>query len=314
MCLAQDPDVMIRPKVKTFYKSGTKPVLRVYYELDHRTYLDLGADINTCVVWFTHQFDKVAEVYDQSNIELEISQLFIWDTPDIYTGLNVTARLDAFASRCMNEFAGDAAQLISTAPVGGGYAHIDQLCQAYDPISHEGPYSIIASMNPSTDLTTHIFWNVFGMAHELGHTIGSPHTHACLWGPSGNQPLDNCFILEGGCPPTEETFVGTIMSYCHLNIGTSLATGFGPEVSQLLYSNLVSNPCIMGDCPKDKMVSSITSPNTSDRALRTITSSAQVAAGMTHTFSANESINLSPNFEVASGSTFEVVLDGCVEE
>lgn len=53
------------------------------------------------------------------------------------------------------------------------------------------------------------------LAHELGHTLGSAHTHSCMW-PGG--PIDRCADVEGApemCPGENNEFLnGTIMSYC----------------------------------------------------------------------------------------------------
>jgi hypothetical protein len=65
----------------------------------------------------------------------------------------------------------------------------------------------------------YFFWNIYCLAHELGHNLGAKHTQWCGW-PEG--PIDNCTnieeILPGECQdynnlPGPE--IGTIMSYCH---------------------------------------------------------------------------------------------------
>ena len=79
-------------------------------------------------------------------------------------------------------------------------------------------------------------WTVGVIAHEVGHQLGSPHTHACVWGPHGNEAIDCCgdqFQSEcgaSGCDAPWPSTGGTIMSYCHLSwIGVNFVNGFGAE-------------------------------------------------------------------------------------
>ncbi|MBV8520376.1 MAG: hypothetical protein JO197_23495 [Acidobacteria bacterium] len=74
---------------------------------------------------------------------------------------------------------------------------------------------------PSTN-----YWPVLGFAHELGHNVGSQHTHCVALTADQKTAynvtrsyIDECYAGEGGCyggatsvPPEK----GTIMSYCHL--------------------------------------------------------------------------------------------------
>jgi hypothetical protein len=51
-------------------------------------------------------------------------------------------------------------------------------------------------------------WDVEVIAHELGHNLGSPHTHSCAWVNEGRMPsgtLDSCAAAEGGCASTRTT-------------------------------------------------------------------------------------------------------------
>jgi hypothetical protein len=82
------------------------------------------------------------------------------------------------------------------------------------------------------------------VAHELGHNLGSPHTH-CY-----DPPVDKCYAGEGGCfdGPVEcpTTGKGTTMSYCHfssssVSAGCGSTTDFHPTVQALFQDRLSSN-------------------------------------------------------------------------
>ncbi|NBA89172.1 T9SS type A sorting domain-containing protein [Emticicia sp. CRIBPO] len=47
--------------------------------------------------------------------------------------------------------------------------------------------------------------------HELGHVLGSPHTHSCEW-PDG--PIEVCWTPEWDCEGSISTIWGSAMSYC----------------------------------------------------------------------------------------------------
>jgi hypothetical protein len=88
-------------------------------------------------------------------------------------------------------------------------------------------------------------------AHELGHNLGSFHTH-CY-----NPPIDQCYAQESGCYsgptscPSEGS--GTLMSYCNFGSGCGtanrleLAPGVASVLNQAIDDNTPS--CLSGDVP-----------------------------------------------------------------
>ena len=104
-----------------------------------------------------------------------------------------------------------------------------------------GAYAYIGAVFPPVDLTVpnpdanaplytapgSNYWSILATSHELGHNVGSEHTHCIVLSPAdqstyGRVYVDNCYASEGGCTsgPVGVPFEkGTIMSYCHLNGG-----------------------------------------------------------------------------------------------
>ena len=78
-------------------------------------------------------------------------------------------------------------------------------------------------------------------SHEIGHNIGSHHTHWCGW-PGG--AIDNCADVEGSCPNNPVAQVGTIMSYCHTTSSGSLIDFHSIVVSNALIPGINGASCL----------------------------------------------------------------------
>jgi len=250
-CATEDSGYNTSIKHNHNYKSEEVVDLRLYIQVDYQLYLDNGSDVAATVDWVNALFSQVSALFAIHNIELLISQILIWDIPDPYQNTpDLSSVLFQLADEVQNEFSGDVAQLLTSRQLGGGKANLDKICVPYDPEDSTGPYAVSASLNVDHITSTSYSFSTFVTAHEIGHVVGSPHSHACAWGPNNDEALDNCFAPEGGCPLGPETDNGgAIMSYCFINpnIGINYNHGFGAEPGALMHSRLFNSNC-NNDC------------------------------------------------------------------
>lgn len=214
----------------------------VYFEADYKLYQDKGSDVNNVTNYVTGFFNQVATLYQNENIDIQISQLYIWTSTDPYASTTSTSTaLSAFRSRVGSTFNGNLAHLLTTRNLGGGIAYVDVLCNK----SYAHGVSMI--YNSYSTFPTYS-WTVEVVTHELGHNVGSNHTQACSWvKPDGTTgALDNCYTTEGGCPAgPAPTNGGTIMSYCHLtSYGINFLNGFGPLPGARIRDRVQNASCI----------------------------------------------------------------------
>ena len=251
-CSTEDPvDFHMEPT--TTSRSSANKKVRVYIECDNHLFKNLGGSAKRVTDFTTGLFNVVSTLYKQEDVELEVSEIKIWSTPDPYPTSSAKNARNAFGSILKGNFNGDIAHLLSNykvngTPPNGGSANIDVLCDRDKAVSY-------------TNVTTSYLdyptfsWTAYAVTHEIGHNLGSPHTHSCLW-PTG--PIDNCWCPEGGCSQgPEPVSSGTIMSYCHLdpswtnscslsssNPGISFSAGFGQQPGDLIRSKISQANCL----------------------------------------------------------------------
>lgn len=229
-------------------------VVQVYFECDYKLYTDKGSNTTTVSNYVSGLFNQIATLYANENIGMAISQIYVWTSPDPYTGYNSTSSvLNAFRQTRGSSFNGNLAHLLSTRSLGGGVAYVDVLCfkqYAFGVSAISTTYQNVPTYSWSTEVVT----------HELGHNLGAWHTHSCNW-PNG--PLDNCVAPEGSCSPGPAPVNGgTIMSYCHLtNYGINFNNGFGATPGARIRDKVLNGSCLTqsGVVPTGLSSSSITS-------------------------------------------------------
>ena len=229
--------------------------VRAYLECEYDFFLEKGS-VQGVINHMTGLFNIVSALYQNESIDVDISEIFVWDTPDAFATSSTSSALNSFQN-IRTSYNGDIAHLVSRgAPTGGGVAWVDVLCTNFGYA-----YSYIGSnYNP---LPTYS-WSANVLTHEMGHNLGSRHTHDCSWTVNGqpNQAIDGCgpqvgIDGNGSCGQGPIPAAGTIMSYCHLisSVGIDLSLGFGPQPGDLIRSKVNSagclSPCGGGGCNFD---------------------------------------------------------------
>ena len=236
--------------------SSALPV-KIYFEADYDLYLDKNSSTADVSTYVTGLFNSVAALYATMStpVVVQISQIKIWSAVDPYPNSSSGAALDAFAQNIQNTFNGDLAHLLSTASGNnGGLAWVGVLCATYNPSSFYGPY---AYSNIGTTYSNYptFSWSVEVVTHEMGHNLGSRHTHACVWNGNSTQ-IDDCGnqyspSSAGSCYNSSSAIIptsGTIMSYCHLvsGVGIDFNNGFNSQVQTVINNHIAGASCLTG--------------------------------------------------------------------
>ncbi len=232
---------------------GCKTV-QVYFECDYKLFTDKGSSTTNVTNYVTGLFNQIATLYANENIGIAISQIYVWTSTDPYVGYSSTSSvLNAFRQTRGTTFNGNLAHLLSTRSLGGGIAYVDVVC------FKQYAYGVSAITTTYQNVPTYS-WSVEVVTHELGHNLGSWHTHSCNW-PTG--ALDNCVSPEGSCSPgPAPSNGGTIMSYCHLTgYGINFNKGFGPTPGARIRDKVLTGTCLTqsGVSPAGLTSSNITS-------------------------------------------------------
>jgi hypothetical protein len=214
--------------------------VRVYLEADNELYVDKGSSVQNTLNYLLAAWNQVATLYTNEQINITVSQILVWTTPDIYSTANSASVLNEFKS-FRTSFNGDLAHLVGLGGNNlGGIAYLDVLCVN----GFRYAYSDISTTYQNVPVYS---WTIEVMTHEMGHNLGSNHTQWCGW--SGG-PIDNCFGQEGNCaagPPPNNG--GTIMSYCHLtSAGINFNHGFGPQPGNRIRTEVGSAACLSASC------------------------------------------------------------------
>ena len=221
----------------------------IYIECDYQMYQNFNNSTTDVSDYITDLFNDVHTLYTNEGITVQISQISVWSSDDPYAN-NSSGIFDFKDDMVANGFNGDIAHLVTNDPGNnGGIAYVDQLCGSY-PFAYS---DINNSHNPYPTYS----WDVEVFAHEMGHNFGSSHTHSCVWGPNGDEQIDDCGNAAqgqgGSCYDPNNPIIpasgGTVMSYCHTqSVGIDFTQGFGPQPGDLIRHKHTSCFCDNSTC------------------------------------------------------------------
>lgn len=229
----------INANLNTHFTEQTENCVRLYYEITNSIYINNGNSTTETLDWITGIQNNLDVLYANDGISIQLHSIKIWTTEDPYN-LGFENNLNLFKETTI-DFDGDLAHLINYPIESGLAAGIDTLC-SNNRYAYSGVDMVYAEIPTYS-------WTIQVIAHEMGHVLGSPHTHECFWN-GDNTPIDGCYSNGMNCEMGEiPTEGGTIMSYCHLTYaGINFSLGFGPQPAALIRNTIDSKHCLGTDC------------------------------------------------------------------
>ncbi len=177
-CTAIESDDYAIPESDIQAVAKTIKCVRIRAELDNGLVNSLGGSTNA-VNYSLALWNEVTTLYANDDIDVVLSDVFAWVGSSPYSG-SINNRLGQMS----NNSAGSDLTTLLTNSSFGGVAYISGLCSSTYGVSVSGIYGFYNNV-PSYS------WDVNVCAHEIGHNLSSPHTHACAWN-GNNTAIDGC--------------------------------------------------------------------------------------------------------------------------
>ncbi|WP_082994854.1 M12 family metallo-peptidase [Aquimarina megaterium] len=242
-------------------------------------------------------FNQVAALYANDQISLKLSGTKAWTSNQPFSNNS----LDSYISyKNQNGLNGDLGHMVNYSFGGGLAGGIGTLCNS----SRKAAVSGIKGSYQN--IPTYSF-DVFLISHEVGHNVGSRHTHACVWN-GNNTAIDGCAgRTEGNCAlPGNPAGGGTIMSYCpQTSVGVNFNKGFGSQPANVIRNYIAGSSCLQscdgGGCNTGDAIS-VTFTNNTDCTLQYFqNNSLQGSANAGGSYNANTTVGSAWQAKKASG-------------
>ena len=209
--------------------------VRLYLEADYNVYQNKGSTQAT-TNWVTGVYNQVATLYATDNIETGLSQVYVWNSSSPYTSSSNTSTLLSQFQNTRTSYNGNLAHLMKLGNTSGVAAGFSGICTTTSQSQS------VAYVQSSYQTVPTYSNTVFVVAHEIGHTAGSRHTHACVWN-GNNTAIDGCAgYVEGNCSlPGNPSGGGTIMSYCpNTSVGVDFNKAFHSQPSSVIQGKIAA--------------------------------------------------------------------------
>ena len=265
-CAVADQEREIQRLSSLEQRSLVPQCVEIGLDIDNFTY-NTFADCYGAIDWALGVLAGVDLVYRtelNDFITLQASYVNVWEVPEPWAGTVNDAgtmldqlRLEWNANNPVLAGANwDMVHLMSKrGDTGtGGIAYLGVVCDANFAC---GFSSAMDNQSDFPVIPPNFTWNLFVVAHELGHNFGANHTHWCGWPGGPDHPdepagsfgtIHDCFDSEGGCVEPVINEQGTIMSYCHLQPAGAILE-FHPVVEQAaLFPTINANGFCHGNC------------------------------------------------------------------
>jgi len=217
----------------------TTNCVRIRVEVDSGLNDNLGG-VTASLNYVTGLYNEIITLYANDNISINVSEVYVWNGSSPYSGT---------AGEILNQMSNTSANADITSLVssqgGGGIAWVGSACFTQFGVNYSGVFGFYNSVPTFSS-------DVYLVAHEIGHNLNSPHTHACAWN-GNNTAIDGCgpeIGIDEGCDAPLPANGGTIMSYCNLvgGVGVNFNLGFGPQPGQRIRDYVDGNSCLGTVC------------------------------------------------------------------
>lgn len=231
-CYSGEMELAIEEKMKMLEPrmlSDEMLEVEMALETDTELFKACGSDEQTAREYALAIFSMVSAIYEREiNVTFYITWLKTWtESPaDPYAcggnPFDLSNKARVYWADNYQDVERDAFHVMTSISYGGGgYGFFNAFCKT-DGYGHS-----TSSVQAQHHYPTFAFtYDVYIIAHEMGHNFNAQHTHSCFFGA----PLDTCVAdeaISGGClaaGTTPKPNPGSIMSYC---ASTNFDNGLG---------------------------------------------------------------------------------------